>query len=153
MPEDLNPYAAPAETVAPDPRTGTLDTLRGPTTGLLVLTIPWLVMLIIGGIFSLVIGSLRLLLRHAAVLDEISGQTIAMDYVGGALSIGDGLLNVWIAHATWSMRFGKRYRHALAAAILTCVPFIVPCIWLGIPFGIWALIVLHRKDVRAAFES
>jgi spore maturation protein SpmB len=48
------------------------------------------------------------------------------------------------------MRLGS-YLWAVAVCILAAVPLLGPCYVLGIPFGIWGVIVLRRPDVRAAF--
>ncbi len=47
------------------------------------------------------------------------------------------------------MRRGNRYRMAMAAAVVACIPFLSPWVFLGI----WALVVLCRRDVRAAFDD
>ena len=50
----------------------------------------------------------------------------------------------------------KRLRsHGLctAACILAVIPCIGPCFILGIPFGIWGLIVLNDPKVRQAFRN
>ena len=49
------------------------------------------------------------------------------------------------------MLIGRNYRLAYTVAILSVIPLVSPMIICGIPFGIWALIVLHRRDVKAAF--
>jgi hypothetical protein len=41
---------------------------------------------------------------------------------------------------------------AVTAAIVSLLPFCSPVVLLGIPFGIWALVVLRRHDVREAFR-
>jgi hypothetical protein len=51
------------------------------------------------------------------------------------------------------MRRGVRYRITMASAITSCIPFLSPMVYFGIPFGIWALVVLRRKDVRIAFQQ
>jgi hypothetical protein len=51
------------------------------------------------------------------------------------------------------MRHGENYGVALTAAILASIPLLSACIWFGISFGIWALIVLRRPAVRAAFTT
>jgi serine/threonine protein kinase len=48
------------------------------------------------------------------------------------------------------MRTLRSYNMAVAASILA---MITPGMLLGLPFGIWALIVLTRQEVRAAFEA
>jgi hypothetical protein len=37
-------------------------------------------------------------------------------------------------------------------AILVCIPFLSPFVFLGIPFGIWALVLLQQEHIRLAFE-
>ena len=53
----------------------------------------------------------------------------------------------------WNMRRGTRYRWAYLAAVLASIPMLTPVIWCGIPLGIWALVVLHHKDVKAVFAA
>ena len=45
----------------------------------------------------------------------------------------------------------QNYGWAMAAAILAVIPCLSPCCCLGIPFGIWALVVLSKPEVKAAF--
>lgn len=49
------------------------------------------------------------------------------------------------------LRLEKLYL-ARIAAILSIIPICSGCYVLGIPFGIWALIVLNRPEVKAAFR-
>ena len=46
----------------------------------------------------------------------------------------------------------ESYGWAQAAAIVGMIPCISPCCLFGLPFGIWALTVLNRSDVQAAFR-
>jgi len=41
---------------------------------------------------------------------------------------------------------------AMAAAIVAIVPCFSPCCLLGIPIGIWALVVLMKPEVRSQFD-
>lgn len=45
------------------------------------------------------------------------------------------------------------YRLAMTAAILAMIPCLSPCIVLGFPFGLWALLVLLQEDVKANFQA
>ena len=47
----------------------------------------------------------------------------------------------------------KSHSMAKAAAIISCVPCLTGCCLLGIPFGIWTLVVLNDPTVRQAFET
>ncbi|NJN65105.1 MAG: hypothetical protein HC882_09670 [Acidobacteria bacterium] len=41
---------------------------------------------------------------------------------------------------------------AILASLVMMLPFFSPCCFLGIPIGIWCLIVLSDRDVKAAFH-
>lgn len=42
---------------------------------------------------------------------------------------------------------------AIAASILAMIPCISPCCIIGLPVGIWALVVLNDNDVKMAFNE
>ena len=44
------------------------------------------------------------------------------------------------------------YRLAMVVSILALAPCISPCCLLGLPFGIWALVVLNKPEVKSAFQ-
>lgn len=46
----------------------------------------------------------------------------------------------------------RSYGLAMAASILAMVPCFSPCCLLGLPIGIWALVVLSEPGVKAAFS-
>lgn len=46
----------------------------------------------------------------------------------------------------------RSYGLAMTAAILMVLPCFTPCGLLGTPFGIWALVVLAKPEVKAAFR-
>lgn len=60
---------------------------------------------------------------------------------------------ILIAVGGAKMAFMESYSMARIAAALACIPLISPFVVWGIPFGIWALIVLRDPKVKAAFEA
>jgi len=52
-----------------------------------------------------------------------------------------------------SMMTQRRWGLAMTAAILSIFPCTSPCCCLGLPLGIWAVIVLVRPDVKAAMRA
>jgi len=44
------------------------------------------------------------------------------------------------------------YQFAFTAAILAMVPCLSPCCLLGLPFGIWALVVLNKPEIKSQFS-
>jgi hypothetical protein len=57
---------------------------------------------------------------------------------------------VWGALQMYQLR---SYSIAVAAGVVALVPCLSPCCCLGLPAGVWALIVLMNPEVRAAFAS
>ena len=55
--------------------------------------------------------------------------------------------------AAISMLRLKSWALALAGAIAMVVPCLGPCCPIGIPFGVWAIVILSRADVRQAMGS
>jgi hypothetical protein len=51
------------------------------------------------------------------------------------------------------MKRMRQYEHARAAAVVASIPCLGPCCLIGLPFGIWALLVLHRPEVQSEFEA
>jgi hypothetical protein len=61
-------------------------------------------------------------------------------------------VNIVILIGAIKMQRLQSYSWAKVAAILAVIPCVGPCYLLGIPFGIWALVVLSRPSVRQAFR-
>jgi hypothetical protein len=53
----------------------------------------------------------------------------------------------------WCMRRLSRYGLGMTGAVVSLLPLATGCCVTGIPFGIWALIVLSRPDIKAAFVA
>jgi len=51
------------------------------------------------------------------------------------------------------MAFMESYPTARYGALLSCIPVISPFLVWGIPFGVWALVLLFDPEVKAAFEA
>ncbi len=59
--------------------------------------------------------------------------------------------NIVTAVGGYMMYSKRNYAMAMTAAILAIIPCFSPCYLLGIPFGIWAVIVLLDPEVKEAF--
>jgi hypothetical protein len=74
--------------------------------------------------------------------------------IGLMISLFALILDGFIIFGALRMRQLRSYGLAVAAAILSLIPCLgSPCIVLGVPFGIWALVVLVNSDVRQAFHE
>ena len=60
--------------------------------------------------------------------------------------------NLTAMHRSASMLSMRYYPLGFIAAVLTMIPGTSACCLLGLPLGIWAIVVLVRPEVRAAFR-
>jgi hypothetical protein len=68
--------------------------------------------------------------------------------VGGVVGLGADALVFFGALALLRV---SSYGMAMTGSILAVIPCLSPCCVLGIPFGIWALVVLNDESVKAGF--
>lgn len=61
------------------------------------------------------------------------------------------LYSAAIASGALCMLRGSSYGWSVTASILALVPIFSPCFLVGIPIGVWALLVLRTPEVRASF--
>lgn len=61
-------------------------------------------------------------------------------------------LGCLVFHGAAKMKSLESYGWAMAACILAMLPCSLCCI-LGLPFGIWGLLVINRSDVNNAFHA
>jgi hypothetical protein len=66
--------------------------------------------------------------------------------------ISGAILSVLVLIGAGKMARLESRGWATTAAVAGMIPFFSPCCCLGLPFGIWALTVLNRPHVRAAFR-
>jgi hypothetical protein len=83
-------------------------------------------------------------------------RAVLEDLIGGGfvfvLCVAGLIIDAIIAYGAMKMMKLESYGWALAAAILAIIPCLSsPCIVLGLPFGIWALVVLMNAKVRDGF--
>jgi hypothetical protein len=58
-----------------------------------------------------------------------------------------------VIYGALQMRSLKSWGLALTASILALIPCLGPCCCIGIPVGIWSLVVLNKPEVKGAFED
>ncbi len=96
--------------------------------------------------FVIVVDSIRMLdeqagaAEHATVLAfNVSAIVVFISYI-------------LVLYGSIQMLKCRRIGMARTAAILSIVPICSPLCVIGIPFGIWALIVTYKPEVQAAFK-
>jgi hypothetical protein len=123
--------------------------VRGPAICLLVTSVLWMLGLVaaIGFDIFLVTSGMAEDMRPGRVFDKQTEVTVRG--VGSLVLLG--LQGVTVAGAVSMMQL-KRPGLAKASAILAVIPCCSACYVLGIPFGIWALVVLNRPEVSSHFS-
>ena len=81
----------------------------------------------------------------AAQMMVSGGVGIAMGLIG----IGVGVV---ILMGALKMKKLESHGFSMAAAILAALPCISPCCLIGLPIGIWAVVVLNKPEVKSAFR-
>ena len=58
----------------------------------------------------------------------------------------------FILFGALKMKKLESYGLAMAASIIAMIPCFSPCCLLGLPIGIWAVVVLSKPEVKSAFH-
>ncbi len=142
---DTNPYSPPREShTTVNPRVA----VRGPAISLIVTSLIGLMAILLTIFFNVMF-----------VIGYITGQfqppagfmpQLAFRLAWGILILAS---NVIILIAGINMLGLRRYDTCRLGATLAFIPCIGPCYLLGIPFGVWAAVVLNKPEVRDAFDK
>lgn len=118
------------------------------------LLFPAIVLLCLSTLFVLlIVASLPGQFVRIRAIDTSTAEG-AGELVGSIVSLAVWpLMNVAIGLGAVSMLRLKNYHSAYTAAILAIIPVCSPCFVLGIPFGIWALVVLNRPELKQRFMT
>jgi hypothetical protein len=142
-----NPYASPGhESRAAKPQ----GEVHAPAIALMVVSLIAIIFGVIGlgmDAFLLMSGAVeRLEAMNDGPISEYA--QIAVRTIWGILLL---IASAFVQYGALKMKRLRNYQTARAAAVVAMIPMVGPCCLLGIPFGIWALIVLSKPHVRDAF--
>jgi hypothetical protein len=118
------------------------ERLMIPAILLLVCEIPWELFWLVGTISQ--IAQIITGTAKEEGLELIGGMAALLLFNAVGVAIIVGAVDMLRMHS---------YRSARLGAILSILPLCGPCMILGLPFGIWALILLLQLDVKAAFAK
>jgi hypothetical protein len=89
-------------------------------------------------------------------LSAAGSEEQLLNWMSGGIGIVTAAIGLLIAglliYAAMEMKKLKQWGLAVAASILAMVPCISPCCIIGLPMGIWALVILMKDEVKAAFH-
>ena len=125
-----------------DPRTR----VSAPAVGLIVTgalgvvtTLILLVMVAFGGLVALV--------------DKDSAESLPGIGITAIWMLVGLVVSVFVIYAGLQMRKLQGWGLSMAGAILAMIPCISPCCLLGLPIGVWAVLVLIDEEVKRSFDT
>jgi hypothetical protein len=109
-------------------------------------------LLIAGGINMLCIIPFVLLMGTQLLSNSSMFRSRRLDREGAMLSLLATCVGAVIVYGVMRMKELKHYRIAVISSILAVLPLTPGCVF-GVPFGIWELVILTRKEVKEAFAG
>ena len=149
-PPPSTPYQPPQQIPGRIPPSRIAAEVSGPAIGLLITAI-------VGGVIQLLGLFANILGAGLGSLTASGGEEQFLNWMSGGLGIVTASIGLLIAgviiYASMEMKKLKQWGLAVAASILVMVPcFNFPCCIIGLPMGIWALVVLMKDEVKGAFH-
>ena len=129
-------------------RAAAMDQLKGPAIGLMAtagIGAAWQVLSLILNLMGAGMGAM--MRGGEGMPNMLSGS------IGAVISVIGIVMAVVVFLGASKMKNAESFGFAMAAAIIAMIPCVSPCCLLGLPLGIWALIVLLKPEVKAAFQG
>lgn len=147
------PEPPPAAPAPPTTEMGDVaDKVKGPAISLIVVGAISAVLQVLGILANLL--GMGMASADMSQFEGMEGMEWMAPLMSGTVSILISILALAVAAVLifggLKMKSLQSYGLAMAATILAMVPCLTPCC-LGIPFGIWALVVMLKPEVKAAF--
>jgi len=100
------------------------------------------------------ISTLVAVVADPAAMNGPQGDAQMVQVVAGLAAGTIGIvMDVLVILGAYSLMNLKKYSMAMTGAIIACIPCCGPCLVLGIPFGIWALVLLNSPEIKPHFEG
>ena len=141
---------APMPSAMPGMTSPAAYAVSGPSIGLICVAV-------IGFLLHAANMLLKILgLGMMAASGQQNGMPTWVTMLSGSLGMvfsGIGILTSVITFAgALKMKKLENFGLAMAASIIAMIPCIGPCCFIGIPVGIWALVILSKPEVKSAFH-
>lgn len=162
----LIPAASPPPSSSPfaSPQTGPGSSFQG-TAAPMSADIEFAASEVAGPAIALIVlGSLNVVLWVLATLGNLARVGVGFGImpmapvaVVGGMNLIFGVaflvMSILVIVGAIKMKNLQNYGFAMAASIIAMTPCIWPCCILGLPFGIWSVVVLSNDQVRTAFRT
>jgi hypothetical protein len=123
------------------------DQVNGPAIGLMIVAI-------IGFLWQ--IANLVWRMFFSAVTAAQSNQPELVTMLSGTLGLVGSILgilsSILVLFGALKMKKLESHGLAMAVSIIAMIPCVSPCCLIGIPIGIWSLVMLSKPEVKSAFH-
>ncbi|MBE0539866.1 MAG: DUF4339 domain-containing protein [Verrucomicrobia bacterium] len=127
--------------------------VNGPAIGLIVTAVIGFIATVIGTIWNMVAAGAGMGMNQPGMNPEME-RFVSM--FSGTMGIVSGIIGLVVAglilFGALKMKKLESYGWAMTSSILAMIPCISPCCLLGLPIGIWALVVLAKPEVKSSFR-
>ena len=143
-----SPGTVPAMPSIPAPSSAGAELVNGPAIGLIVTAILGVLLQITSLILNLAGASFL----AGSQMPKEAWTNMFSGAIGVAASIIGILVSGLILFGGLKMKKLESYGLAMTASIIAMIPCISPCCFIGLPIGIWAVVVLSKPEVKSAFH-
>lgn len=150
----VNAPAAPSVLAAPiiGNRDAALQAVKGPALALKITAIVGWVAVVLGLVMN-VLQMAGIQLAPEPPAGAPRANWMALSGIWGIISgVISAAIGVVIFMGASKMEKLQNHSFAFTAAILAMLPCVSPCCILGLPLGIWALVVLNKPEVKSQFS-
>jgi len=134
-------------------REAALQLVKGPAIGLKVTAILGLILVVLGLVVNvLTLSGFQIGMQQ---FNDPQLQKLVSTLGGGLGMFQDiigAVVGVVVLIGAGKMQKLQSYQFVLTSSIVAMVPCISPCCIFGLPFGIWALVVLNKPEVKSHFS-
>jgi hypothetical protein len=124
------------------------ESVKGPAIGLIVVAILGVLLQITSLILNLAGASFL----ASSQIPKEAWANIFSGTIGVVSNIIGILVSGVILLGGLKMKNLESYGLAMTASIIAMIPCFSPCCLIGLPIGIWALVVLSKPEVKSAFH-
>ena len=133
-------------------REAALQAVKGPAIALIIVASLGVAYYAFSGLFSLFTGGMMF---HQEMPPDVPPQVRALienmrGPVAGVINLAVALVNGFVLFGAIKMLRLQNFGLVMAAVIVAMLPCQCCCL-LGLPFGIWALMVLNKPEVKSRF--
>jgi hypothetical protein len=124
------------------------ELVKGPAIGLIVVAIAGVILQIVSLIMNLAGASFL----ASSQMPKEAWANMFSGTIGVISSMIGILVSGLILFGGMKMKKLENYGLAMAASIIAMIPCFSPCCVIGLPIGIWAVVVLSKPEVKSAFH-